>query len=297
MSAGILSTREITPKEARPQKEGFTFLSKLPGELRNEIYSLVLNTSNQLVPQPRLGHNHVSPRQDIVPLLLSSSMVFYEVRGLLENFTVAYIPVKEGLPYNTAELQDQRADTITGALEQFVNVHFHLHVTQNYRDRFRARPVLNNLRHTLHAYMSHSQTVSRKHKWRRRRAVIHLDNLISTWTIWEGHPIGAYRDLIDLIAWDVNTDWEIRFYVPTMGMASLSTSHDLLYVDVDFAHLKALCRTFQHINVVAEVYGKNVWCREEEKEFVTRNLLPRCKVWPNVRTNLPHSAGKRLDGH
>ncbi|KAF2649759.1 hypothetical protein K491DRAFT_171909 [Lophiostoma macrostomum CBS 122681] len=111
----------------------------------------------------------------------------------------------------------------------------------------------------------------------------------------------AYRDLIDLIAPDVNTKWEIRFYAPTGTVSTRITLTEflpqvnLLYVDVDFAQLKALCREHEHINVMAEIYGENVWYRENETGFATRELLPRSTVWPNIGTQLPLSKRSVLD--
>ncbi|KAF2649758.1 hypothetical protein K491DRAFT_171908 [Lophiostoma macrostomum CBS 122681] len=161
MATRIFSTREITPQEARPQNDRSTIF-KLPGELRNKIYSLVLDTSQPLVPQPPI-RLLVAPRQDLVPLLLSSSLIFHEARGLLENYTTAYIPVKALTTYETSALPSKRANTTTRALEEFMNVHFHLHITITYRDHFRAKPVLDNLHRALKAFMAHSQAVSEKY--------------------------------------------------------------------------------------------------------------------------------------
>lgn len=279
------TTRTIQFKEARPARFGSTFF-RLPGELRNDVYSVVLGADHEQVP-----HHAVSPivRNNNFALLQASSQIYYEARGMLTNLTLAYVPVMRGVEYDCngfKSLEPICESTITRALQEFVNVHFHVHLDSDYREEFLVKKdVLDPLYKALMVFMKHSQDVSKKHQWRRRRGILHLDHFIY-WITWinGNYPIGVYRDLVDLIKADTNTKWEIRFYVAT---GTQQIPEDSVYWQADLAELKAYCKDHEHIDVIAEVYGERRWAIEDTLPEVTRDIMKCSPIWPSVQTTLP----------
>ena len=283
----LRSTGDVSPKAMVPRHKGLTF-GDLPGELRNEIYRLVFDVpSQELVPHQSSDQQR---RKNIINLLRASSYVFHEARGLMENELFAHIPVLSLLTYGTAAIPDSRAGTITRALEVFMNVHFHLHLEHekftHTTPKESVADMLSQLHHVLRIFMAHSQMASRKHQWRRRKAIIHLDDLVVEWTSRDRYIVGSYRRLVELISWDVNTDWEIRFSVETVRPEDDPAR--LLHASVDLAYFKALCREYDHIHVKAEVSGKLCWSEENQTAFTTRELLPNASpVWGEMTTGVP----------
>jgi hypothetical protein len=245
-----------------------------------------LGTTYEIVP-----HHAVSSivRNNNFTLLQASSQVFHEARGLLTNLTLAYVPVMRGIEYDNQRfrsLEPIHETTITRTLQEFVNVHLHVHLDLDFRNDFLVKQhVLDPLYQALKVFMQHSKDVSEKHQWRRRRAIIHLDHFIF-WAAWinGSYPIGVYHNLVDLIKGDVNTQWEIRFYVATGTRQNPENSE---YWDADLAELKAHCRAYEHIEVIAEVYGELKWVTEDNSSSVTRNIMNWSPIWPNVQTTLP----------
>jgi hypothetical protein len=97
-----------------------------------------------------------------------------------------------------------------------MTVHFYIHLDITKKEEFDPDADLANLHDLLKEYIAHSPAVSKKHGWRRRRAIVHLDHFVLCWSRRKPHLIiGAYLDLVKLMAEDNNTDWEIHYYVPT----------------------------------------------------------------------------------
>jgi hypothetical protein len=197
-------TNEIVVKRAKPLRPGLTFFD-LPGGLRNKIYSLVLQLHQERVPcepvRPRgpvvhlalqelnlpLGERRPTeapPRNPSVALyetenttvnlLQASFQVAFEARGLLQDYTRAYVPAIR-LRTDHGLLKGAVTDSVKTALEHFMTVHFHLHLDITKKEDFDPEADLANLHDLLKEYMAHSPAVSKKHRWRRRRAIVHLD--------------------------------------------------------------------------------------------------------------------------
>lgn len=128
-SSSIVSTQIIVTKPAESlQGMGITFFN-LPGELRNEIYSMVLGPTREHVPRPS-GYTKDWDRS--ITLLQASSQVFHEARSLMANYTMLYVLVVlagESLPFSIGnDCSSGVENTVSKGLQEFMNVHFHLHL-------------------------------------------------------------------------------------------------------------------------------------------------------------------------
>jgi hypothetical protein len=81
-------------------------------------------------------------------------------------------------------------------------------------------------------------------------------------------PVGALKALVNLLAKDKMTDWEIRYYVPTgqasstitYGNSSIEVADDIRDGELAQLHYYAKLCGHDTITVVAEMYGKDkVW--------------------------------------
>ena len=219
----------------------------------------------------------------IVSLLCASSQIFVEARGLMTNLVTAYIPIIphrlfefEKSPMRQSIRQRMRTfvsgcltikakvlriqkehpgcslmrPTVSRALEDFMNVHFHLHADNHRVGAYDTSRLISDLKESLTKFMIHSQEVSKKHRWRRRTAVIYLDLVVSAWTVGMGSRIVTYQDLVKHISWDINTSWEIRYYMPTEPGEG---GRKISFHELDFVQLNVYCRDHDHIMVKAEV--------------------------------------------
>jgi hypothetical protein len=212
--------------------------------------------------------------------------------------TGAYIPIVQGISYSAGETRfPGTGNTIFRALEDFMNVHFHVHV-KRYPDKRntagregknededededddeslnRADPLL--LLEVLRIFISYSQEVSKGHRWTRRRAVVHLDDYISVWSC----SVGAYSDLVALLASDINTTWEIRFYMPA----------EATRLEIDLTQLKWYCKDHDHVTVKGEIQGDGELELDEElSQHVTRKITPRANIWVQHKIEDPKTA-------
>ncbi|KAF2119238.1 hypothetical protein BDV96DRAFT_567245 [Lophiotrema nucula] len=297
--------REMKVLDSQPLVHGHKTIFDLPGELRNEIYRIALDAAKELVPYYRRKGTEVSPNtltNKDFSLFLTSTAVFHEARGLVANEVTAYIPVTYGVawvdgytpstdtfadlartdPESRSGNKELMSVTAHEALAEFMTVHFHLHCRAKYKDDFYPQHVLQALKDACQVFMKHSQQASKKHKWRRRKAIIHLDHFVSTWSHWQPFIINAYPDLVNFLVADINTHWEIRYYVPT---GTMDKPIEVAFRDADLAQFRALCRDRLNLSVKAEIYGDVLWEEVEDdvhwKDFWTRDVTPCSSVWDN----------------
>jgi hypothetical protein len=200
---------------------------------------------------------------------------------------------------------------------EFMNVNFHLHIDilaqgpvygprgrlhfleglhdtngEEYNPDF----LLDSLHQAIKQYQPQSWDLYLKHGLGKRHATVHLDHLLSLWPKicleQPCVPIAAMRDLVDLLAKDTMTDWQIRYYVPTgQADSSIEYGHTGDYHmsnvirDAELAQLRSYANTCGHgnITIVVEVYGENTeWEYGDESGSVTRHRSPVTEFWPNL---------------
>ncbi|KAL1799479.1 hypothetical protein ACET3X_003516 [Alternaria dauci] len=321
----------IIYKDVKPLVPGRKTVFNLSAELRNKIYGLALDKDYQRVP---LNRYHLNKPDLFVSLLQTCSRVYQEARSYMADNQVVYIPVMAGIRFDYGgELKEdyglsrETTDTIAASLMDFMKVHFHLHIDiltrtnlQVYTTRYgpgarryqvdalidgngeeyNPSTLLDALHEAIKQYKPHSWDLYMKHGLGKRRSIVHLDHLLSLWPkLSDDHaclPIAALQDLVDLLAKDTMTDWQIRYYVPT-GQAGVETSYGNttdadgeegmpeLIRDAELAQLRryAAMHGQGHITVVAEVYGDNTgWELGDELHSVTRHRSPVTEFWPNL---------------
>lgn len=292
----------ITTKPAQPLVAGrLTFLS-LPGELRNKIYDLCLKKEYQRVP---LNPFYLNKPDPYITLARTCSQVYVEVRGFLVTKQVAYIPVMVGMDYKYGgELDDEfgltqeTRDTIAAALMDFTNVQFHLHVDlEAGTDTYDHKLLMASLHDAIRKYQSQSSYLFTKHGLTRRRATVHLDHMLSFWSRFHRGTslvrLDVLNDLVNLLAEDKFTDWEIRYYMPTshqLALLSRSPAAKSPYLrslirDGTLAYLHRWVRKSGHasIAVFVEVFGEyTTWEYAEKTGSVVRLRTPATEFWPNV---------------
>jgi hypothetical protein len=95
-------------------------------------------------------------------------------------------------------------------LTDFMSVHFHLHLDIMQRWEYAPHALLHSLAQAIKVYKPHSFDLHLKHGLIRRRAMVHLDHLLSLWPkIFNYHNcvrIGTFQWLIDLMGEDKMTD-------------------------------------------------------------------------------------------
>lgn len=267
-------------------------LVRLPPELRNEIYELVLDLDGEHTPviegfgyQGRDG-NWASAQTDANFRLLGVDMLIYlEAYSLMASKTQICVPIHRSINYHP-DPHTSKETTVSRALKEFMNIHFHLQFDHDvlpdsreayWYDASSMNGKFEELFDALKVYMSSSQAVSKKHQWIRRRATVHLDHIFNR-SPSGGHgarySIGALQDLVQLISWDINTEWEIRYYIFT-GDEGDGSPVDDTHFEGDLALVEAYCRDYDHVSVKAEVYGTEKWEMEGELTNVVRVDKPR----------------------
>jgi hypothetical protein len=113
----------------------------------------------------------------------------------------------------TAEygLPQATKDTAVCALTEFISVHFHLHIDPLRREEYGTPAVLASLATALEVYRSRSWVLYLERGLGMRRAVVHLDHLLSSWhklryCYCDCVPIGTFQDLVIIIAQANMTD-------------------------------------------------------------------------------------------
>lgn len=252
------------------------------------VYSMALSLDKQHVPlnSSREDGYKLNPNTE---LLQTCSQMYSEARSLMENITTAYIPVMPGMDWSLESpvLKDgitpEARVTIFQALTEFTNVHFHLHNMHDPGSKsYSSAKLLRSLEDALNVFISHSVRVGAKFKNRKRHAIVHLDHFLSIWAPVDKYDIGSYEHLISVMAKDVNTDWDIRYYVPI----NEATATDCPYKwhALDLAQLKWACKRYgeAHMTVLtvrAEAYGDHTWKLEGTMEEITREKTPCSSHW------------------
>jgi len=321
---------DVVTKDAKALVPGRKTFFDLSGELRNQIYDLALDKQYQRVP---LNPYYLNKPDPYIALLQTCSQIYKEARSYLVEKQVAYVPVMAGMQYDYGTelsedygLSKETTDTIAASLTDFMEVQFHLHidilrVSINRRwdgsDDFRLNDangekwnivaLLDTLHQAIKNYTPHSWNLYLEHELGKRRATVHLDHLLSLWPrISPEHPcvpIAAMRDLVDLMAKDTMTEWQIRYYIPT-GQAGVSIRYgctmddDMAHAirDTELAQLRSYAKTCGHDNVtiIAELYGENTaWEYGDKSDSVTRLRSPATDFWPNLhfdpwKYSMPH---------
>jgi hypothetical protein len=291
ISFGKAKRIPIVLRDAKPLNPSLpTFLS-LPGELRNQIYHLALEKSYQRVP---LNPFYLNKPDPYIALLRSCSAVYDEARSYIVEQQTAYVPVMPGMDWSYREPTKEYGlpkHTAVCILTDFMSVHFHLHIDLLYKAGYDPKAVLTSLAAALKVYMQHSWDIYLKHGLGKRRAVVHLDHLLSLWPKLFASdncvPIGALQRLVSLMAKDQMTDWEIRYYIGT-GQAREEIKYGKCPCpeeirDTEIAQLRYYASAHDNINVMAEVYGENTtWEFGDKLKAVTRTRTPVTEFWPNV---------------
>jgi hypothetical protein len=259
----------------------------LPAEIRNEIYRLVLDMNREHAP---LLHGRGEQKNRKFDLLQADRIINLEASSLMAYETPIYLLIDRTVNRYLPNSTSKKANTISRALKDFMNVHFHLYFDPlltapppkpGYKcpTEYDMRAKLDEaLFDVLKVYMASSQAVSKRHEWKRRRATIHLDHLLSGWpsaALYVPYAVGALEDLIELISGDVNTSWEIRFYVCTTAPVHVRAGYweknmAMELRETDLALLEAYCSKYDFITVKAEVYGPNKWEMENKSDNVIR---------------------------
>lgn len=285
----------ITPKDAHKFRNACHFIFDLPGEIRNIIYTYALAQSFQRVP---LDTNYRGSRDWSTSLLLTCSTIYHETRSYIAEKQTVYIPVLTGTNWRYGDLVPNYGftlatkDTIVCSLTDFHNVHFHLHIDPLECSRFDPQKLLKILISALGKFLASSPTLYiNRNLEAARRAVIHLDHMLSLWPkilkganclTWE-----SIRHLIDFIAQDKLTIWEIRYYLPTgqAGVAVEYGSCELLedVRDIELSQLRYHANQYDNVFVMAEIYGDDTsWELGDRVGCAVRMRTPATEFWPNV---------------
>jgi hypothetical protein len=303
----------IVSKDAQALIPGRKTFFSLSGELRNQIYSLTLDKEYQRVP---LNQYHLNKPDPFIALLQTCSQVYQEARSYLVEKQVAYVPVMTGMQFSYGgELKEdyglsrEMTDTIAASLMEFMNVHFHLHIDiitkkeaqprcngqlDSNGEEYNTAALLGSLHQAIKQYQPHSWDIYLKQGLKKRHATVHCDHLFSLWPKITNNqpcmPVGAMQDLVDLLAKDTMTNWQIRYYVPT-GQANeeiaygytLDEDMSSAIRDAELAQLRCYANTSRHgnISIVAEVYGEDTkWEFGDKSGSVTRQRTPATEFWP-----------------
>jgi hypothetical protein len=203
---------------------------------------------------------------------------------------IPYIPVLDGLD-RIYGLSRATKDTTGCALRDFKSVHFYLHLDLLYKQEYSPPGLLNSLFQAIEVFKSHSWNLFIRHNTNRRCPIVHLDHLLSLWPKlrFEGHEIGTGtpHGLVENIAKDKTTDWQIRYYVATGQVNEPIVYGDcaspLAIRDAELAQLRYYASFHNNFITMAEVYGEDTtWKFGDEIGCVTRMRTPVTEFWPNV---------------
>lgn len=281
----------IVRRNAKPLDSSLPTFFSLPGELRNQIYQLALEKAYQRVP---LNPFYLNKPDPYTGLLQTCSAVYGEACSYMVEQQTAYIPVMPGMDWDYGEPAEDYGlpkNTAICVLTDFMSVHFHLHIDLLRREDYNPEAVLASLAAALKVYMRHTWDIYIKHGLGNRRAVVHLDHLLSLWPklfpFDNCVPLGALQHLVNIIAKDQMTDWEIRYYVATGQSGKMieygRCQHPREIRDTDMAQLRYYASSYNNISVMAEVYGEHTeWESGERLSAVTRTRTPVTEFWPNV---------------
>jgi hypothetical protein len=291
ISFGKAERVPIALRDAKPLNSSLPTFFSLPGELRNQIYHLALEKSYQRVPLNPFYFNKPDP---YIALLRSCSAVYDEARSYMVEQQIGYTPVLPGMDWSYGEPAEEYGlpkHTAVCILTDFMSVHFHLHIDLLCKADYDPEAVLASLAAALKMYMQHSWDIYLKHGLGKRRAVVHLDHLLSLWPkLFSSNnciQLGALQHLVSLMAKDQMTDWEIRYYVGTgqagKGIEYGNCSFPEIIRDTEIAQLRYYASMYDNISVMAEIYGENTaWEFGDKLKAVTRMRTPVTEFWPNV---------------
>lgn len=285
----------ISHKEVQRLSPSNLTIFDLPGEIRNEIYRLALDKEYQRVPLNPMYRNKPDP---FSALLRTCSRMYEEARSYMTEKQTAYIPVLPDMDWTYGKnainygVQQETKDTVVCALTDFMTVHFHLHLDLLRKEDYDPDALLSSLARAIEIYQLHSSELFIKHNLEPRRATIHLDHLLSLWPKLRRYhqsylPIGSLQCLVNLIAKDKTTEWQIRYYVATGQAGRRSTyahcGHSRAIRDTELSQLKYFASQHKNINVVAEIYGDDrAWEYGDGTGCVSRTRTPVTEFWPNL---------------
>jgi len=222
---------EIATKEARPVDPNKKTFFSLPGELRNQVYRLAFEKECQRVP---LNTVYLNKPEAHLALLQTCSAIYFEARSFMVEMQTAYVPIMAGMDWRYGEPavdyghSRETKDTMVCALTDFMNVHLQLHVELMRKVDYDADALIESLIQAIKVYTPQLWPLYTKHGLGKRRAMVHLDHLLSLWPKFSyphSHvPNDTLQRIIALISKDRMTDWEIRHYVST-GQSNTSNSY------------------------------------------------------------------------
>jgi hypothetical protein len=165
--------------------------------------------------------------------------------------------------------------TVIQALAEFTTVHFHLHTEQLLNCN--SAQVLGSLEEALAIFMANSARVSFRLGNKKRHAIVHFDHFLTAWSKSNAYKIGTYDRLFSIMAEDVNTFWDIRFYAPNS-----------YWTDLDLAQMRGCCRRYggarlTDMTVQVEM-DDNYTSGTGLSEDVTEENSHVTRFWPNYRS-------------
>ncbi|KAH7067871.1 hypothetical protein FB567DRAFT_457812 [Paraphoma chrysanthemicola] len=180
-----------------------------------------------------------------------------------------------------------------------MDVHLHLHIDLLEKEEYDPFALLKSLAQAVEAFSKPSFDLYIAHGLQTRRAMVHLDHLLSLWPKLIGTHNSVDFDVLqrvmDRMGEDKMTDWELRYYVATgQGGQSSAYGHrnsPTAIRDAELAQLRYRAQQYGNIKVMAEIYGDDTtWAYGDKVQSVTRHRTPVTEFWPNV-----HFDGSRFD--
>ncbi|KAF2108265.1 hypothetical protein BDV96DRAFT_653153 [Lophiotrema nucula] len=286
----VVPDSPATPADPARRQNQESRLLALPGELRNEIYSIILDLPKKyMTPWP--SGKLVPPRsyRDPVALLLCiCKQIDREVESLMTQNTRAYVPIVgyQIHPYDddTADLDtffattpserdlkthapgchiEQRpaCETAMRALTKWIRVHIHLHTAY-----------LEALLYTAICTFVESSERIWTQTGKRRHAIVHSD---IQWPAMFGRAV--FEKTIEVMATDPYTDWELRF----LREADRPFRYGKQVLNDEVEWLRERCGKHGTWNwkIVFEMYGKMKWDIGDKIEECTRAVSPVDTNW------------------
>jgi hypothetical protein len=125
---------------------------------------------------------------------------------------------------------------------------------------------------------------------RKRKAIVHLDHLISDWQYMVRlNDKVSLKDLLNIIAGDTITEWEVHCYT-YLGWRKMPVGWDywvmLLRVVAQLKWLRENFKEFPGIKLVPELYGELDY-ELENGGFLSQSITPSSTLWPSWPENVP----------
>lgn len=300
----ILTLTKIRPAggRARSATNPLNSLTGLSAEIRNMIYRYSLGMDNELTPR---SQTDLAARPDAFNLLQTCRQIHKEARSLLEQVAVLYVPVTGRTNIGSSIYQINRSKyaplspgdfTALQGLTTFWHVHIHLHSAYEVYTGMTVQETValdrdtcnlySRLRQILLVYTTASSNVVEGRSHLKRHAIVHFDHYFTLWKKRIEHHLQAYKlwHLINIMARDINTTWEIRYYESTEFDGQ--SKNGMQFRAETWAEFEVLCKSYNHISLKMEIYGAEL--PEGEKQYKhTRKKTSSKAIWPSWPEHTP----------